>query len=252
MKDLRTSLLAVVLWAVALMCIHLPPLALALAGACGAGAVSYVVVRRLTRQRANGLVVLVLVCCCAVGLAVAGAQPRRAVLAQSDGRAVEAVVEVSSSASVGSDGRLWFDAETVALGAPDAMRPLRAPVRVGVDPIDGVDMGARLRVTGQAKATEPAERAGLVVFGADAEVLAPASGVFAVAAGTRAAFVARATRLPQPGAGLLPGLAVGDTTAVSEELNAAMLASGLSHLTAVSGAPHLRAFARTDQPLSPG
>ncbi|MFB7250923.1 ComEC/Rec2 family competence protein, partial [Microbacterium sp. NPDC056234] len=33
-----------------------------------------------------------------------------------------------------------------------------------------------------------------------------------------------------------PGLAVGDTTAVSAELNDAMLTSGLSHLTAVSGA----------------
>jgi predicted membrane metal-binding protein len=41
--------------------------------------------------------------------------------------------------------------------------------------------------------------------------------------------------LPEPGAGLLPGLAVGDTRAVSPELNADMRTSGLSHLTAVSG-----------------
>ena len=45
----------------------------------------------------------------------------------------------------------------------------------------------------------------------------------------------RALRLPAPGAALLPGLAVGDTRAVDEKLNDAMLASGLSHLTAVSG-----------------
>lgn len=41
--------------------------------------------------------------------------------------------------------------------------------------------------------------------------------------------------LPESGAGLLPGLAVGDTRAVSIELNDEMRTSGLSHLTAVSG-----------------
>lgn len=56
-----------------------------------------------------------------------------------------------------------------------------------------------------------------------------------IAAEVREAFAARAERLPEPGAGLLPGLAVGDTRAVGEELNTAMVASGLSHLTAVSG-----------------
>src|SRR5690606_4089868 len=64
----------------------------------------------------------------------------------------------------------------------------------------------------------------------------PAEGVLGLAAGVRSDFVERAVRLPEPGAGLLPGLAVGDTRAVSEELNDWMLTSGLSHLTAVSGA----------------
>ena len=52
----------------------------------------------------------------------------------------------------------------------------------------------------------------------------------------RRAFLATATDLPDPGGGLLPGLAIGDTTAVGGELDAAMKASSLSHLTAVSGA----------------
>src|SRR5690606_1119192 len=240
-KDLRTSLLAVILWAVALVCIQWPALSLPLAGACGTAAVLTVVTWRTGRRRgirlpSNGLVVLILLCCAALALSVAAAQPQRAVLAQSDGRAVEAVVTVSSSASVGSDGRLWFDAQTSEVGAPGDLEPLSAPVRVGVDPFDGADLGAVLRVIGQAKGTEPSEQAGLVIFATRAEVVSPASGIFAVAASTRADFVARATRLPEPGAGLLPGLAVGDTRAVSEQLNAAMLASGLSHLTAVSGA----------------
>ncbi|MDQ0612597.1 competence protein ComEC [Microbacterium sp. W4I4] len=239
MKDLRTSLLAVILWASALLCIQLPMIALPMAGACGTGAVLALVACRVTRAsglRMNGLVVLTLLCCCAVGLSVAAAQPQRAVLGESDGRAVAAIVTVSSSTSVGSDGRLWFDAQTIRFGAPGDMDPISASVRIGVDPVDGVDLGAVVEVSGQAKGTEPSEQAGLVIFATDAEVVSPASGIFAIAASTRAEFVARATRLPEPGAGLLPGLAVGDTRAVSEQLNAAMLASGLSHLTAVSGA----------------
>ncbi|GAA3949345.1 ComEC/Rec2 family competence protein [Microbacterium soli] len=236
MKDPRTSALAIVLWAVALLCIAQPSLALPAAGAAGTGAVALAAVRLRTRRRASGLVVLTLLCAAAVGVVVAGAQPARAALTASDGRVVEAVVHVSSSASMGSDDRLWFDARAIALGAPGAPEAVDAAVRVGAPDIAGADMGARLRVVGQAKSTSPSEKAGLVIFGTTAEVVRPATGVFAIAAATRAGFVARATRLPEPGAGLLPGLAVGDTRAVSEELNAAMLASGLSHLTAVSGA----------------
>lgn len=236
MKDLRTSVLAVIIWVAALVCIQLPQLALPLTGACAAGAASLILVQRMRAKRAQGLVVLVLLCCSALGMTVAAAQPERGKLAELDGRVVEAVVQVSSSASVGSDGRLWFDAQTRQVGQPGSLMPLNAPVRVGVAAVDGVDMGAQLRVTGQVKRTEPSERAGLVIFGTEVEVVTPASGIFAIAATTRADFVARATRLPEPGAGLLPGLAVGETRAVTQSLNAAMLASGLSHLTAVSGA----------------
>ncbi|WP_336646095.1 ComEC/Rec2 family competence protein [Microbacterium sp. USHLN186] len=232
MNDLRTVLLAAVLWAVALPLIHLPalagPAAVVLAGGAG-------VVLLLLRRR-GGLVVLVLLCAAALATTVTAAQPAREQLAIHDAHVTEAVVEVASSASVGTDGRLWFDARTLQIGPPGRMRALAGSVRVGIDPLPGVDLGARLRVTGQAKAADAGERAALVVFGTRAEVVSPASGVFAVAAATRADFVARAERLPEPGAGLLPGLAVGDTRAVSAELDAAMRASGLSHLTAVSGA----------------
>lgn len=236
MRDLRTSLLAVILWGVALISICLPALALPVAGIGLAGAVFALVRARDRDRQRNGFLILVLLCCAAVAVTVAVAQPMRTHLAQHDGRAVEAIVDVTSSASVGQDGRLWFDARTVQIGPPGRLEQLGAPVRVGVAPMDGAEPGARLHVTGQAAVTEPAEQAGLVVFGTDADVVARASGVFAIAARTRADFIARATRLPEPGAGLLPGLAVGDTRAVSEELNAAMLSSGLSHLTAVSGA----------------
>ncbi|WP_430592815.1 ComEC/Rec2 family competence protein [Humidisolicoccus flavus] len=52
----------------------------------------------------------------------------------------------------------------------------------------------------------------------------------------RVAFLELSEQLPLPGGGLVPGLAIGDTARVSDALETAMLASGLSHLTAVSGA----------------
>ena len=232
MKDLRTAVLATLLWGATLVMIHLPVAAPWIA--LGAGAIGAILL--MTGMRARGFVAFTLMCCAAAGVTVSAAQPARTAVAHNDGHAVAALVEVTSSASVGTDGRLWFDAQTVSIGPPGREVELSTPVRVGVQPLEGVDLGARLRVTGQAKRTAPAERSAAVIFGTQAEVATPASGVFAIAAETRADFVARATRLPEPGAGLLPGLAVGDTRAVSEQLNQAMLASGLSHLTAVSGA----------------
>lgn len=232
MTDLRTSVVAVVLWGAALLLIHVPRLAGPTIPIALIAAVLLVILRR----RGAGLVVLVLLCGAGLAAIVAAAQPARDALTAQDGHVIEALVEVSSSASLGSDGRLWFDAQTIAIGPPGHPQRIAGPMRVGVAPIDGTDLGAVLRVTGQGKRTDAGERAALVLFGVRAEVTAPASGVFAVAATTRAEFIQRASGLPEPGAGLLPGLAVGDTRAVSEEVSAAMLASGLSHLTAVSGA----------------
>jgi competence protein ComEC len=52
----------------------------------------------------------------------------------------------------------------------------------------------------------------------------------------RREFADRAAALPGDGGALLPGLAIGDVNAVSSDLDSAMKASSLSHLTAVSGA----------------
>jgi competence protein ComEC len=66
-------------------------------------------------------------------------------------------------------------------------------------------------------------------------ILHRAGGVIGVAAELRSRFAARAAELPGPGAALLPGLAIGDTSAVSPRLDGDMKTSSLSHLTAVSG-----------------
>ncbi|MCK8477812.1 ComEC/Rec2 family competence protein [Microbacterium aurugineum] len=241
-RDLRLLPLAAAVWAVALLSVLLPAAAWGCAALCGTGAVAVVahlLHRRGSRARPSacgGILVVVLSAAAGAALAVGFAQPVRERVSEEGGRVVEIVADVTSSASIGQDGRLWFDAATAAVGPPGQTEAAAAPVRIGVEPGDGFELGARIRVVGEASATDAGERATLVVFASEAEVVEPAGGVFAAAATLKHAFVERSLRLPEPGAGLLPGLAVGDTRAVTPELNDDMRTSGLSHLTAVSGA----------------
>ncbi|WP_067200260.1 ComEC/Rec2 family competence protein [Microbacterium sp. XT11] len=228
-------------WSAALPCVLAPEGAWWVAAACVLCAVTMTLglVRRqhVSQTRPRGAVlVIALVVGAAVATAVAVAQPGRSAAARWDGRAVEALGTVSSSAAVGDDGRLWMQVQLSALGSPGRTEPVDAAARVGVEPGEGYDLGAVIRVTGEAAVTDPGEQAALVVFATTSDSVRPAEGVFAIAAHAKSDLVARSLRLPEPGAGLLPGLAVGDTRAVSSELDDDMRASGLSHLTAVSGA----------------
>ncbi len=67
-------------------------------------------------------------------------------------------------------------------------------------------------------------------------IRAPADPLQSGADRLRAGFSTAARIVPGDGGALLPGLAIGDTSAVDPSLDAAMKASSLSHLTAVSGA----------------
>lgn len=239
LRDLRLLPVAAGAWAAALFCVYVPAWSGGVAGACAGGAVLVVFLalrRGERRSRGIGLIVLLLAAMASVAVTAALALPSREQAAEWSGRVVEVAATVTSSTSVGKDGRLWFDAQTVGIGIRGDPEAMSVPVRIGVDPGEGFDLGAKVRVAGQVQATDSGERAALIVFATEAEVVRPAAGVFDIAASARQAFVERATGLPEPGAGLLPGLAVGDTRAVSEELNVDMRTSGLSHLTAVSGA----------------
>ncbi|MDR6868769.1 ComEC/Rec2-related protein [Microbacterium resistens] len=247
-RDLRMVPIAVTAWAVALVVVFSPGAAVwvvACVCTCAVGIGSLLVVsrgrRRAERSRVASVGGLVL-----VGAAVAGAVAATALLAAPvreaagglEGRAVSGEVVVVSSPSNGADGRLWFDAETSSIGSPGAPRPWRVPVRVGLagDGAAAVEPGMRIRVVAEAKAADPGERAVLVLFvRARAEIVSEGDPIARAASGVRRAFVERALTLPAPGSGLLPGLAVGDTRAVDDDLDEAMVASGLSHLTAVSG-----------------
>lgn len=238
-RDLRLLPVAVGAWGVALVCVFVPGAAAWVAGGClaAAGIIgAALAIRRRAVATIGGLVIVVLATAAAVAFTVFAQSAGRDAVHAWGGRAVEAVGEVSSSASVGRDGRLWMDVQLSGIGAPGAVAPAAGPVRIGIEEGEGFVLGAQVRVTGESAQTDPGERAVLVVFVTAGMVEGSAPGLFGFAADLRRSFVERATRLPEPGAGLLPGLAVGDTTAVPAAVDVDMRTSGLSHLTAVSGA----------------
>jgi competence protein ComEC len=148
---------------------------------------------------------------------------------------------VTSKVAPAASGSLWFDADAALIETGGRALPTAVPVSVSVAPegIEGgrLDLGSKVVISGTAVAGDAGDRAVLVVFASrGVRVRDPPFGPAGAASDLRTGFVALTARLPGDGGGLLPGLAVGDTSAVSAELDAAMKASSLSHLTAVSGA----------------
>lgn len=201
--------------------------------------------RRVRRAPALALAAVALAASAAVCTHVAAAAPLRAAAADlqiSGGRALTidavAVGKIERSADgfrfdallervrVGDAGS---GAATFGAGVPVVVRSATAP--------RALDLGARLRTTATAWPTDPGERAVLVVDATgDLEITHAPSGIWRLASDLRRGLGAVTASLPAPGGGLIPGLAVGDTSGVGDDLDAAMKDASLSHLTAVSGA----------------
>lgn len=176
---------------------------------------------------------------------VAMAEPARGVatgFAIGGGRAVDVHATVIGKVERRADGSLAFDAraDRIAAGVRAVDVDVDIVVRVDpadVDPLRMLDVGAAIVARGSAAASRPGERATLVLWASHGVAVTDAPGdAMAVAADLRRSLVAAVAGLPGEGGGLVPGLAVGDTSAVSPALDEAMKQSSLSHLTAVSGA----------------
>lgn len=141
-------------------------------------------------------------------------------------------------ASSGSSVR--FRAQVSHLQRGTEVRPAAFPVLVfapDVAETGGPPLGSVVRVTGRWQLAGVGDRISALVFSDDRPVtIAPAPDALSWAHGLRRSFVGVASVLPGWGGQLLPGLSIGDTSAVTVELDEAMKASSLSHLTAVSGA----------------
>lgn len=139
----------------------------------------------------------------------------------------------------GFGGGMSADALIVAVRAADA-RPVavRVPVRVlGLDATERLPLGTRLEGRVRVIPLDAGEdRVALVRAVTELVPIGQPPPLVGAADGLRAGFLALMRPFAGDGGALLPGLAIGDTTAVSDDLDVAMKRSALSHLTAVSGA----------------
>ncbi|OCI30403.1 ComEC/Rec2 family competence protein [Oerskovia enterophila] len=98
------------------------------------------------------------------------------------------------------------------------------------------DYGAEVRASGRLLPAGPGDRtvATLVASGPPV-VTAPPSRALGVVGVLRADLLTASDGLPADARALLPGVAVGDTSRIDDELDAALRTTGLTHVTAVSG-----------------
>ena len=97
--------------------------------------------------------------------------------------------------------------------------------------------GQRLRATGKLRPAEPGEPDAGILSASSAPAVLRGAGPLQQGPGElRRAFTAAASRYGGDAGGLLPGMVTGDTSALNPELEGAMKAVGMTHLTAVSGA----------------
>ncbi|RLK49520.1 competence protein ComEC [Microbacterium telephonicum] len=263
-RDLRLVPVAAAAWAAAVLATLAPDAAGGVAAGAGAMTVAGLVVVCLAARRgglvgagvarraspgrarvvaaaAPVLAVVAVACAAMTGVAVhvAVAAPARDALAAlpvDGGRSIVFDALVVGKAEGGAIG-IRFDAIVTRATVGTQPREVSGPVLVRADRVPaGLDVGADIELRGTAFAADAGERAVLVVDATEVSVRAPPAGALAAAAALRRGLHDVVDGLPQPGAGLVAGLAVGDTAGVSVDLDAQMKASSLSHLTAVSGA----------------
>ncbi|MDY0946412.1 ComEC/Rec2 family competence protein [Frigoribacterium sp. CFBP9039] len=244
--DVRWAMPAAVGW-IALVVLLPSPDRLGLAAAV-AGAVSVTALvaartwsrsGRSSSSRAVGAATAVAVSVGLAGLLLAGAAVRHDVryppeltalvghTVELDATASERLTDASQVASldvrsVTSGERMWQGRVSMLVLAP----------RVS----GAVEVGQRVALRATVLPVEPGGDAAFVVAArGELRPGAPASGSAGRAEAMRASFRAVAADLPGDGGALLPGLTIGDTSAVPDDLRDAMRTSSLSHLTAVSG-----------------
>ena len=261
--DLRLVPPAATAWLAAALVIAVPDGALALA-LVSWGVAGLVVAAAITTRR--GWIVSVAVCAIAAALVCTVAttqapvrQPPALREAAHDGRFV--TITITTAETLGGQGSGVTPAArdgpfaatvtevtvgngpSVAVAAPALVFDALPDEGTGTAPGIGtsgtgtVGIGSTLTLSGTLVAAAPEDDVGFLVFAdGPARVVARPPWFLDWANGLRASFSLAAARLDGDGAALLPGLAIGDTSAVGEPLDAAMKSTSLSHLTAVSGA----------------
>ncbi len=199
--------------------------------------------------RTTQILLGVVLACAAVAASatviVAAAESRTGVseLSLSGGRVITIEANVVGKIEpTGSGARrgIRFDATTRLISDGDKAVVDTIPILIFAsesEPPADLDIGSLVKLRVTMSGAEPSDRAAfLASVRGEIDVLTAPSGIWALSSHLRNSLIAATAGLPQPGAGLVAGLAVGDTSAVEESLDESMKASSLSHLTAVSGA----------------
>ena len=202
--------------------------------------------RRLVLLAPSGVVILAASGLVASTAAIALAQRADSPLAAAAAahQSVEVVVDVVAApramrapvwGEASGSPTLRVDARLVMVDGVGA-GPVAVTTMLSV-PAEQVQLGTRIAFDAGVSPLPSAEESGFRLRAdGDIRVLDPPPPWLGWASRLRAGFADAAGGLGGDGAALVPGLAIGDTSAVGEELDAAMKASSLSHLTAVSGA----------------
>jgi competence protein ComEC len=234
-RDLRLVPAAVLAWVGGGWLVGAPSWALPVAVTAwvAAGAAIAFAVVPSTRRRGLAAVALGAGAVALVATSVAMGAPVRAppALDELHGTVVVAFV-VTEEASAGAE-RLRGTAST--LGPVVGHVPVLV---VGANVAVDLGIGATVRLRGHVSSLPPGGGIAALVIATEAaiEVVAPPPGWLAWGNSLRADFRELAAGLPGDGGVLLTGLAIGDDRGVPPPLEAAMRASSLTHLTAVSGA----------------
>ncbi|NYF10979.1 competence protein ComEC [Leifsonia sp. AK011] len=231
--DLRLAVPVALGWVTTVILVGVPEaqvVAVPVLWAFAAGAVALTL-----RFRVLGVVALALVIAALCATAVALQAPSRApaVLVEASASGGRVPVVVRATSVITPDARSW---QGVVVSANDA--PMDVPVIIfGGAPDRRTDIGTTLTATVRLEATDAGDHSAFILFPDDAaEAIRDPPWYLEWANHLRRGFLAAASSLPGQGGDLLAGLAIGDTTAVDQSLGAAMKASSLTHLTAVSGA----------------
>lgn len=263
--DLRLAVPAVVAWTCAGVVIGFPEAVAATSGTLWAASIAVVAIRLSGRGGAVlGAVSLSLIAAAAMAtcilvelpgrtpepLATAAASHRRVALTLSVDSAPHAV---RSQFAESTSGRETFRATIVGVAAPPASSSaspaaapsgnesrtrvrVRATVLIPAVRAGQLEIGDRVALSATVSASDAGRKESfLVVASEPPKRLAPPPWWLAWADGLRRGFADLCGRLPGDGGSLLPGLAIGETSAVPDTLDAAMKRSSLSHVTAVSG-----------------
>ena len=252
--DLRLLGPAVVAWIVAAATLAVPVTShLAVAAVCTSVALVAAASSRRRRRphstraaaRVRWALVLTLVLVVVLQLAAAGhtvLRVRGGVEALVEQRAaVTALVVVTGDALTitgrGDSARVLREGTVVRLDARGQRRSAGAPVLLTGDAtLAEPAWRSTVEVRGRLRPTEPGDdRVAALAVSGSPRVVAPPGAVAAAAERLRSGLRASVDDAPADPRGLLPGLVIGDTSRTPPDLTEAMRATGMTHLTAVSG-----------------